>query len=134
MNGFQELRNNGILHRDFKLANVLMNDGIAIIGDFGLASKNEFCVTNVGTPISTAPELLIKDFVDDGKKYDSKIDIWSIGVSFYQLLFGVYPFNGLNKKQLLNSIRDNAGKNLSFPRLINEQIVDILQKMLTINP
>lgn len=59
MNGFIELRKHKILHWDFKLENIFVNDGILIIGDFGLAKKGvEITTTKVGTPLTMAPELM----------------------------------------------------------------------------
>lgn len=58
------------------------------IADFGFAKplnklKNEM---NVGTPIYMSPETLIKS------QYNSKTDIWSLGVVFYELLYGKHPW------------------------------------------
>ena len=44
--------------------------------------------THCGTPIYMAPQIFA------GSDYDSKVDIWSIGVVMYYLLSGTHPFNG----------------------------------------
>lgn len=76
------------MHRDFKLANVLKHDGVIKIADFGFAkllgSEDEQAETILGSPLNMAPEIL------DHKAYNSKADIWSIGISFYEMLFGKY--------------------------------------------
>lgn len=46
-----------------------------------------------------APEVL------EGKKYGLEADVYSLGVIFYQLLFGNYPYLGLSDPELLNNIR-----------------------------
>lgn len=76
------------MHRDFKLANVLKHDGAIKIADFGFAkllgSEDQQVETILGSPLNMAPEVL------DHQSYNSKADIWSIGVAFYELLFGKY--------------------------------------------
>lgn len=47
--------------------------------------------TTLGTPLTMAPEMINGD-----AKYSSKTDLWSIGVIFYQLLYGTPPFFGLS--------------------------------------
>ena len=80
LNAFKPLVKNKIMHRDFKLANILMHDGEIKIADFGfskLLSNEEFTETMLGSPLNMAPEVL------GGIQYNSKADIWSIGVVFY---------------------------------------------------
>ena len=51
MNGFRELHKYKIMHRDFKLANIFLNDDTVVIGDFGFAkSGSEMASTKLGTP------------------------------------------------------------------------------------
>lgn len=58
MNGFQILRKHRVMHRDFKLANIFLNDDTLVIGDFGFArAGHEMAQTNLGTPLTKAPEL-----------------------------------------------------------------------------
>lgn len=91
------------MHRDFKLANVLKHDGTIKIADFGFAkllgSEDQQAETILGSPLNMAPEVL------DHKPYNSKADIWSIGVGFYQMLFGKYVLVHLEShSQLLISL------------------------------
>ena len=72
------------MHRDFKAANVLLHNGICKIADFGLSKEmgmEVLTATNVGTPLTNAPEIL------QGKSYGFETDIWSIGIVYYQILF-----------------------------------------------
>lgn len=87
LHGFRTLVKNKILHRDFKLANILLHDGHIKIADFGFAkllSEEEFAKTILGSPLNMAPEVI------KGREYNSKADIYSIGVCFYEMLFGKY--------------------------------------------
>lgn len=95
MNGFQELRKNKIMHRDFKFGNVMVDSGPQmVIGDFGMAvDKGSMADSIVGTPVTMAPEILKKRLgINPMAPYTNKADIWSIGTVFYKLLFGIYPF------------------------------------------
>ena len=65
-------------------------EGILKLADFGISKiiSDEMLTTHCGTPIYMAPEIFA------GSDYDTKVDIWSIGVVMYYLLSGVHPFNG----------------------------------------
>jgi serine/threonine protein kinase len=109
LTGINYLHSNLILHRDIKSANILLNhDGVVKIGDFGLSrriSKKPFWLppkmytNNVVTLWYRAPELLLGD-----KNYTSKIDMWSIGCVFAELLMGTPIFKGSNERSQLNEI------------------------------
>ncbi len=93
MNGFRELHIHQIMHRDVKLANMFLKEDTIVIGDFGFAKQGvEATKTRLGTPITMAPELLMSKETS----YTNKADLWSIGVVFYQLLFGKNPFDSKN--------------------------------------
>lgn len=85
LNGFQTLVKHKIMHRDFKLANILLHDGNIKIADFGFAKllhHEEYATTMLGSPLNMAPEVL------GNTKYNSKADIWSIGACIYEMLYG----------------------------------------------
>lgn len=69
------------MHRDFKLANVLKNNGVIKIADFGFAkllkTQDQQVETILGSPLNMAPQVLNKQI------YNNKADIWSIGVALY---------------------------------------------------
>ena len=61
------------------------------IGDFGFSkSVEEATKSHCGTPNFMAPEILA------GKAYDKQVDIWSLGVLLFYMLFADYPFKGMN--------------------------------------
>jgi serine/threonine-protein kinase ULK/ATG1 len=80
LNAFQTLVRHKIMHRDFKLANILLHDGNIKVADFGFAkllSSEDYATTMLGSPLNMAPEVL------GGTKYNNKADIWSIGACIY---------------------------------------------------
>ena len=99
-NGFKDLHEKNIIHRDIKPANFLIHKGVVKIADFGFArvveSVDETAKhTVLGSPLYMAPQLL------DKKEFNSKCDIWSLGVTIYELLFGRTPFTANSPKALL---------------------------------
>jgi serine/threonine protein kinase len=65
-------------------------EGLLKLADFGISKiiSDEMLTTNCGTPIYMAPEIW------SGKSYDSKVDVWSLGVIMYYMLSGTHPFMG----------------------------------------
>lgn len=89
----------GIVHRDIKLDNILINkveqaELNVKIADFGMATivnsknKNVPLLMKCGTPGYVAPEILRNE------GYDYKVDIFSTGSLFFNLLTGLYLFSG----------------------------------------
>ena len=67
--------------------------------------------TKLGTPYNMAPELLLAK----GKvPYTSKTDLWSIGIVFYQMLYGNLPFEAFTMDELKQEVINKSGKNLRF--------------------
>lgn len=132
-NGFKELRNYKIFHRDIKLANLFLDNNRLVIGDFGFAKCGvEMTTTYLGSPITMAPEILFNSKAN--LSYTSKADIWSIGVVFYQLLFGCLPFPGNTVDEIKKSIEKFWGPNLPFPRAVSAESRELLVSMLEKDP
>lgn len=81
------MHENEIIHRDLKPENIIYQCGLVKICDFGWSiSTNIMRGTFCGTPLYVSPELLKR------KNYNNKIDVWSVGILTYELLFGKVPF------------------------------------------
>ncbi|KAJ3274638.1 hypothetical protein HDV01_002480 [Terramyces sp. JEL0728] len=93
--GVSFLHDNGIVHRDLKLENLLLDKNKKIIiTDFGFANRfsrgggKEYLSTSCGSPCYAAPELVVNDcYVGESA------DIWSCGVILYAMLCGYLPFD-----------------------------------------
>ncbi|XP_052348061.1 protein kinase C theta type-like [Oncorhynchus keta] len=128
--GLQFLHSKGIVYRDLKLDNVLLDsDGHIKIADFGMCKENmegetrtcTFC----GTPDYIAPEILL------GQKYGSSVDWWSFGVLLYEMLIGQSPFHGRDEEELFQSIRTDDP---CYPRWLAKDARDILIKLFVREP
>lgn len=111
--GIRNLHSVGIIHRDLKPANILLNSDCTLrIADFGLARKLDedkdelklLSTPGVGTRYYKAPEILL------GLNYDEKIDIWSIGCIFAELLYGQVLFKGEDDRDQFERITKVLGK------------------------
>ena len=90
LNAMKTLQKHNIVHRDIKSDNILINNGVLKLVDFGFCYRiknKEMLVEKLGSPLYMAPELLWE------KPYDTRVDIYSIGCLIYELLFGNLPFN-----------------------------------------
>lgn len=134
MNGFTELYKHKIMHRDFKLANIFLDRHELVIGDFGFAKMGqEMASTKLGTPYNMAPELLLAK----GKvPYTNKTDLWSIGICFYQMLYGVLPFEAFTMDELKNEVVNKSAENTRFHSnvTISSNAKDLLIRLLQVKP
>ncbi|CCE64598.1 hypothetical protein TPHA_0I00920 [Tetrapisispora phaffii CBS 4417] len=94
LEGLSYLHSQGILHRDMKADNLLLDqDGICKISDFGISKKSEDIYSNSemtmrGTVFWMAPEM-----VDTKQGYNAKVDIWSLGCVVLEMFAGKRPWS-----------------------------------------
>ncbi|KAL9659260.1 hypothetical protein QQ045_024065 [Rhodiola kirilowii] len=110
LSGLEHCHNNGVLHRDIKGSNLLIdNEGILKIGDFGLASffdrsKKRQMTSRVVTLWYRPPELLL-----GATDYDVGVDLWSAGCILAELLAGRPIMPGRSEVEQLHKIYKLCG-------------------------
>ena len=123
---------NNVVHRDIKPANIMYepeSDQVKVT-DFGIARITDSSKTKtgmvLGTPSYMSPEQLA------GKKIDGRSDIFSLGVTLYQMSCGQLPFGGDSMAQLMFRIANEQHPDI---RTVNpelpECLVAIIDKALT---
>ena len=118
-----------IIHRDIKGANVfLTKKGIVKIGDFGIAKVLSHTIqkarTMVGTPYYLSPEII------QSKPYNSKTDIWSMGVMLYELCALKPPFDAPSIHLL--SMKIVRGVYNPIPAQYSQEMKHLIKQMLEI--
>uniref|UniRef100_A0A8D3D1P1 non-specific serine/threonine protein kinase n=1 Tax=Scophthalmus maximus TaxID=52904 RepID=A0A8D3D1P1_SCOMX len=136
LSAVEHLHKHGIVHRDLKIENFLLDEHNNIkIVDFGLSNtlkaeslSLELLNTQCGSPAYAAPELLAH------RKYGPKVDVWSVGVSMFAMLTGTLPFTvePFNIKQLHQKMV--KGEISSIPSDVSEGAASFVLSLLEPDP
>ena len=122
-------KNGHIKLTDFGLAKIsdnLLNEDININNNDNNDNKHRRNYSYVGTCLYTAPEVLSK------KEYGKEIDWWSLGVIFYEMIYGYCPFIGKYFKEVHSKVL-NYNNYLIFPDKYNisDNAKDLIKKLIT---
>ncbi len=134
-----------VIHYDLKPGNILYNKGQVKIADFGLSKIVDHAVTNghdtieltsqgAGTYYYLPPECFGGNSLSAAMKVSNKVDVWSVGVVFYELLFARKPFgDGQSQENILRSASTifNPHTDIQFPGKISKQAEEFIRRLLT---
>ena len=128
--GLDTMHERGMIHRDVKLQNVLVDDSsglVAYLGDFGttawlddMSAKFEI----VGTKGYQAPELLRLS----GEGYNEKVDMWAFGVMLYMMVTQAKPFKSDREA------REGKWDRERMANCDDSYLPDLLEKLFSVDP
>jgi tRNA A-37 threonylcarbamoyl transferase component Bud32 len=130
LSGLAHCHAKGIVHRDIKLDNILLdsNKNVKIV-DFGFSvpfERDQLLKKACGSPSYAAPEIVSR------RQYSpTPVDVWSFGVVLYAMICGYFPFQGANSQELCRKIV--KGK-FDMPSWVPESCKDHIRSMLTVDP
>lgn len=124
------LHSEGIIYRDLKLENLLLDkDGHIKIADFGLCKEDITFGTTTKTFCGT-PEYLAPEVLEDND-YGHAVDWWGTGVVMYEMICGRLPFYNSDHDVLFTLI---LMEDVRFPRNISVEARSLLSGLLAKNP
>lgn len=143
-----------IIHRDIKLQNILVHTSpfSFVLGDFGFACVDQTylvpskCDLSIpleiqmkekyyklcGTPYYMAPELIyfIEQSVISNPKYDKKVDVWSLGICLFELIFSSVPYASIKTIKELNAYFLNSNNDHIIESHISKSNINSFYKSL----
>jgi len=132
-NAFNLMKKNNIIHRDIKTNNILvkyLNEEKTkykvLLCDYGISKQIELMtrkyMSHVGTHCYTAPEIL------NDEVYNYKCDLWSLGITIYQLYTRELPYDAGTEKGILNQINEKGQTVLDAIK--DDKLKNLLMKLL----
>jgi len=132
--GLNKALEKGVVHLDIKPSNLMLAEGDRVkIVDFGLARTSrelERITTNiVGTPLYIAPEQI------QGGLADFRSDIYSLGMTFFEMLYGFVPYSGKTLPEIFRArLHEEMPPRETLSPDVPSPLYDIVQRMTSIDP
>ncbi|KAI3466527.1 hypothetical protein Pfo_023190 [Paulownia fortunei] len=129
--GMEYLHSQGVIHRDLKSNNLLLNDEMRVkVGDFGTSCLETQCREakgNMGTYRWMAPEM-IKE-----KPYTRKVDVYSFGIVLWELTTALLPFQGMTPVQAAFAVAEK-NERPPLPESCQPAIAHLIKRCWAANP
>jgi len=125
----------GIIHRDIKPGNVLLQSGHALVADFGIAralGDEGEVLTKTGLAVGT-PQYMAPEQATGEREVDGRADIYALGAVMYEMLAGEPPFTGPTARAIITRSLTEAPRSLTtsrtgFPVSVNSAVMKALAK------
>ena len=126
----QYIHDENIIHRNIKPSNIFcMKMGYIKLGDFGIAKLLDKSINKTNTFFDNqkylAPEIINKN------PYSFEVDIWDLGITFYQLMYFSYPFEGKDINELYDNILEGKRAEPKNSFEFSDSLKEIINKMLS---
>jgi serine/threonine-protein kinase len=120
-----------VIHRDIKPENILLEDGEAVVADFGvaraIAAAGEERLTETGLALGT-PAYMSPEQASASRELDGRSDLYAVGCVLYEMLAGQPPFTGVTAQQLLAR---HALDPVPPLRTVRDTVPDTLERTVT---
>uniref|UniRef100_A0A7S4BXW9 non-specific serine/threonine protein kinase n=2 Tax=Chrysotila carterae TaxID=13221 RepID=A0A7S4BXW9_CHRCT len=133
--GVNHMHEYRVMHRDIKPANIFLAANACVkLGDLGLgrafSSQTYEAMSKVGTPLYMSPEVL------DGRGYEWKSDVWSLGCLLYELATLRSPFKSVGDKDNLYTLfkKISTGQFEKLPTDYSKTLCELVRAMLQTDP
>ncbi len=128
----------GVLHRDVKPGNILLESGHALVTDFGIAraisSAGSDRVTLPGIAVGT-PAYMSPEQAEGDHALDARTDIYSLGCVLYEMLTGQPPFNSPDPQMILAQKVTESGPSLEqLEETVSRTLEHVIRKALAREP
>ena len=139
LNGIESAHNQGFIHRDLKPSNIILDlNGNAKIMDFGISKSIDELKSitqhnaRPGTLLYMSPEQL------SGNTITVKSDLYSLGLTFYEMLSGVHPYNADTIYEIIDShvkslLKIHRNRYNTIPPKVDELILGAMSKFSSNN-
>jgi serine/threonine protein kinase len=117
----------GIIHRDVKPSNVLLDGSWALLSDFGLAKMVEGASELTGTGVGMGTPAYMSPEQGMGKKVDHRTDIYALGIILYEMLTGIVPHRA---ETPIGTVMRRINEPLPLPRSINPNLPEAVERVL----